>query len=487
MRTLSHTTILLFALPTVIGAQNNAFSLSELAQRAIEKSHKVQIQEATTQKARIDRAKAWNAYLPKVNMEASYTYLNAPLEYSDDMQKLLLSTQRLLIKEQAAIQTYALPSGNSSKVELGTPYEITASDGSTSLTPLGTLAAQNVKAIPPIQEQDFFKANVNAQILLFSGLKVPYSITAAKHQIAANELLTESEKNNLLLTVLTTYDQLAIIRQSQQVLDRTETALLSQKKLVDKSLANGLTISLNQQRIDIAIEQLNGKRIELDNAHKLVSLRLSDLTGLPYDSVSMIVPEMGMWPLLPETNISDNRPEIKALDEAIMATKFKQKSDLTEYVPKVVAFGKKELIKDNLTMLDPEWYVGVGLKWTLFDGLAAKQNASQTKIDQQILAHKRDEASELSNIKLQRDWLEVQKCNQLVATAQRQAELTKNVNKLSQRQFEEGLITFNDHLPTLSDVEKAELELIQQIARQRMASAEYLQSTGQLTIESLQN
>lgn len=487
MKTSTHIAISLFVLPMAITAQSHELSLSNLAQRAIEKSHKVQIQEAVTEKARIDKAKAWNAYLPKVNMEASYTYLNAPLEYSDDMQKLLLSTQRLLVKEQAAIQTYALPSGHSSKVEFGTPYAVTAADGTSTPTALGTLASQNVKAIPPIQEQDFFKANVNAQMLLFSGLKVPYSINAAKHQIAANELLTQSEKSNLLLSLLASYDQLAIIRQSQQVLDRTEAALLSQKKLVDKSLANGLTISLNQQKIDIAVEQLRGKRIELDNAQKLVSLRLADLTGLSADTVAMISPKLEPWPQLPNAQTSDDRPEIKALDEAILATQFKQKSDLTEYVPKVVAFGKKELIKDNLTMLDPEWYVGVGLKWTVFDGLAAKQNASQTKIDQQVLAHKRSDALELANIKLQRDWLEVQKCNQLIATSQRQVEMTQNVTKLSQRQFEEGLITLNDHLATLNDAEKAELELIQQIAKQRLASAEYLQSTGQLTVENLKD
>jgi outer membrane protein TolC len=74
----------------------------------------------------------------------------------------------------------------------------------------------------------------------------------------------------------------------------------------------------------------------------------------------------------------------------------------------------------------------------------------------------------------------------MIATAQRQVELTQNVVHLSQRQFEEGLATLNEHLASLNDAEKAQLELIQQVAKQRMATAEYLQSIGQLSIENLQ-
>jgi outer membrane protein TolC len=460
--------------------------LQNLATRAIAVSHKVQIQTETAQKARIDKAKAWSAYLPKVGFDAAYTYLDGPLEYSDEMQNLLMVTQRALIKEQAAMQTHALPAGHPAKVEFGSPYQTTNADGTTSLTPLGQLAANNLKPIPPIQVQEFFKANVNAQMLLFSGLKVPYTLSAAKHQIAANDHMVQSEISNTLLSVMATYDQLAILEQSQSVIDQTETALVNQKKLIDKLYANGLTTNINQQKVDIALEQLKSKRIELDNAKTLVAMRMETLTGMAADSVLMIKPTLSVWTFQPFDQTAADRPEIKALDEAIVATKYKRKADYTDYVPKVVAFGRKELVTDNLTILDPEWYVGVGLKWTVFDGLAAKHTASQTKIDQNILEHKRDEALELSEIKMQRDWLEIKKCNQMINTAQRQVELTQNVVHLSQRQFEEGLVTLNEHLASLNDAEKAQLELIQQVAKQRLATAEYLQSIGQLTIENLQ-
>jgi outer membrane protein TolC len=471
-------------IPLARGQQPN--ELQYLATRAIAISHKVQIQQEMAQKARIDKSKAWAAYLPKIGVDAAYTYLDGPLEYSQDMQNLLTVTQRALIKEQAAMQTYALPAGHPAKVEFGSPYQTTNADGTTALTPLGQLAANNIKPIPPIQVQEFFKANVNAQMLLFSGLKVPYMLSAAKHQMAANDLMVQSEISKTLLSVMSTYDQLAILEQSRAVIDKTEAALQNQKKLIDKLYTNGLTTNINQQKIDIALEQLKGKRIELDNAKTLMAMRMESLTGMPADSVTMVKPSLSVWTVQPYGQTSADRPEIKALDEAIVATGYKKKADYAEYVPKIVAFGKKELVTDNLTMLDPEWYVGVGLKWTVFDGLTAKHAASQSKIDQNILMHKRDEALELSEIKKQRDWLEVQKCNQMIATAQRQVELTQNVVHLSQRQFEEGLATLNEHLASLNDAEKAQLELIQQVAKQRMATAEYLQSIGQLSIENLQ-
>ncbi|PZX20649.1 outer membrane protein TolC [Breznakibacter xylanolyticus] len=459
--------------------------LQLLVNKALQHSEALKIRQLEVEKSRIDRRRAYSAYLPKITAEASYTYMNAPIEFPDDLKMLLSKTQTLLVKETAAMATFQLPAGTQGKVDFSTPYQVTLPDGTAMQTSLGTLVQQNTKEIPPIQERDFMKANINAQMLLFSGLKVPYSLKAANHQIAARNLQSQGQEADIIREVVDVYDQLAVLAQSEQTINQTETLLNEQKRFVDKALANGLTIDLNRQKIDLAIEQLKVKRIELNTGRQLLSMKMEELTGVPSSQIMAMSPTVAPWGVLTGAESADNRPEIKALDEAILATDYKRKSENTDYLPKVMAFGKKELITESLTMLDPEWYVGVGVKWTLFDGMTARYNARQSAIDRDILSQRRSETLQMANIKLEKDRLDVTKCNQLIETAHRQKELAAGMVRLSQRQMEQGLVTMNDHLAVIADYEKASLNLIRCIADQRKATAAYLQSSGMLTPENV--
>jgi outer membrane protein TolC len=442
--------ILIVALVLVIYTLN-VFSqtpgVKELASKALGKSQQIKICEAKTEKARLDKRKAWEAYLPKVNAEASYTRLNDDIVFPESLQNLLMGTQYLLMQAKLT---------------------------------------SSITQIPPIQEKNITKANINAQMLLFSGLKVPYTIKAANHQMAAMQYLTEAERITIIDQVVTTYDKLAVLYQSEQALDNTETLLNEQSRMVDKAYSNGLVINLNRQKIELAFQQVKVKRIELISNKKLLYLKIEELTGYPADSAALLKPELHTWMLDSLSGDVTDRPDIKALDEAIRATDYKRKAELADYTPKVVAFGKKELIKDDLTMLDPEWYVGVGVRWSIFDGFGSQKSARQTKLDRIILENRKSEALELAHLNMKKMIFDMEKYLQLVETAKLQVKLTEDVLKLSKKQFEQGLITLNDHLASVNDYEKAQLDYVQAVAQERASVADYLASCGKLTIDAIQ-
>ena len=311
-------------------------------------------------------------------------------------------------------------------------------------------------------------------------------LKAANHQILAMQLLSNSEQETVINTVVTTYDKLAIVYQSEQALNQTEIFLTEQTRMVEKAYSNGLAISLNKQKIQLAMQQLKAKRIELDANKKILYARIEELTGLSSDSASALRPELSPWILNEFSGSASDRPDVRALEEAILATDYKRKAELADYTPKVVAFGKKELIKDDLTMLDPEWYVGIGVRWTLFDGLSAQNSAKQSKLDRRILESRRTEALELANINLKKISYDIEKNMQLITIAKEQVAISEAVLNLSRKQFEQGLITFNDHLSSVNDYEKAQLDYIQSVAQERASAMDYLASSGKLTIDVVQ-
>lgn len=469
-------TVLLALTGTLYGQQDSLLSLREMAIRALEKNETIRNKELASEKASIDKNKAYMAYLPKVNLEAAYTHMNDNIAFPPDLVNLLNGAQALLIKEQLAM-------GSNGAINFHTPHQqVVKPDGTT----LGNVIAQNSKEIPPIQDQNFFKANANAQILLFSGLKVPNTIKAVNHQLASLNLLTQAEIATTLLDLVITYDQYAIIRHTNKTLDQTEKLLREQQRFVEKALSSGLTIAMSRQRIELALEQLNVKKIELATAQKVVAMRLAQLTGLETAQIETLTPELKPWMINVDVVTTEDRPEIKALNEAILATGYKKRAEYSEYIPKLFAFGRYEFYKDNLTLLDPEWYVGIGLRWTIFDGLAARNNAKQIKIDQQMLENQRNQTIEMANIKLEKERLDQQKNILLIENANKQVVLAADVLNLSTKQFEQGLITMNEHLAAITEYEKTCLDQIKAIAAQRASALELLIAGGKLTLETIQ-
>jgi outer membrane protein TolC len=256
--------------------------------------------------------------------------------------------------------------------------------------------------------------------------------------------------------------------------------------MIEKAYSNGLAINLNRQKIELALQQVKVKRIELESNKKLLFYRIEELTGYPADSAANLEPTLQPWMLDSLSGNVSDRPDIKAMDEAIQATDYKRKSELADYTPKVVAFGKTELIKDDLTMLDPQWYVGVGLRWTIFDGLSSHKNARQSKLDKVILENRKSEALELAHLNMRKIAFDMEKNLQLIETAKLQLKLAGDIMKLSKKQFEQGLITLNEHLASVNDYEKAQLDYVQAVAQERASVAEYLASCGKLTVDAIQ-
>lgn len=136
-------------------------------------------------------------------------------------------------------------------------------------------------------------------------------------------------------------------------------------------------------------------------------------------------------------------------------------------------------------MLDPEWYVGVGIRWNIFDGFTARNSAKQIKADRHILELKKQEALDLSDLNLKRIAFDIQKNIELINTTRSQVEISEDILKLSKKQFEQGLITLNEHLTAVNEYEKARLDHVQAIAQERASVVEYLSASGKLNINSL--
>ncbi len=450
--------IILTGFQNTLSAQNFTPELRQLIKKATERNHDLAVNKYKITASKIDRSMAYKTFLPKISLQANYTHLNDEIVLDPKLQLLLKGTEKLLIKEQ-----------------LGIPFN--------SPLPPNIPTSQ----IAPLSPQNILKSSADLDWVLFTGLEARFGIKATRHKEKALQLQNKIITKKLVKEVVNTYDQLALLIASEKVLAATNEQLSIQKKYVQAAVKNGLAISIDFQRIALAGQQLQIKQTEVANNKALVVAKLAQLTGENPKLIRQLKPKLSVW-VLPE-NISDKdkqATEIAALKEAEKAVNYLEKKQYGKYLPKIAVKGHYEFIDNDLSLLDPKWYIGIGVKWQIFDGLHAYDKARKYKLIQQEYQEKIQKAGELIQLAETKSQLDLKYAQQQIILHQQAADLAQNTYKMLQKQYQNGLVNITEVLKALTDWQKARFELQKAILSQRNAAIELLYRKDLLSV-SLEN
>jgi outer membrane protein TolC len=424
--------------------------VKRLYQQAASKNDTLQLYQLKKEEAAIDIQSARFNYLPKVNFNATYTRLNDDIVFPDNLQQLLMGTQSLLIKEKLGLGFNSSLPGN---------------------IPL--------QPVDPIQRKDIFKTTVSSQWLLFSGFKVSNGIKAYQHQQKSVDHLTQKQQTKLWLDVADIYDKMALVNSSDAILAASEKILNEQARFVNKAIENGLATPLERKRIDLATQKLSVKKLENETTKTVLYNKMHQLTGVDIEAIQQLQPGLQVTPMV-VTESAETRPEIKALNEGIMATKYQEKAALSDYVPKLAAFGQYEIREKDLSLLEPKWYAGVRLQWNVFDGFSARNNAKKATLQRRALEVQKKSAEDLfalADNKLKEDYL---LATQKVKWKQASIQLTEDTYDFINKQYINGLTSLTEVLDALTDVETARFEYQQAVYEQRRAVLQMADINGSL-------
>lgn len=424
--------------------------LTELINKGLNKSQIVNINSIQAEQAQLDQRLAKSVFIPKVTFNGSYTRLNDDITFDEDTQNLLIATQKLLIKEKAQIPFNAL-------FPEGIPLQDT----------------------PNLQDKNILKTSVDIDWVLFSGFEATNAIKASRHKESSLNYLGMAEKDKLALKIIETFDKLALVYASEKVLNTSEKYLDQQEHYIRKAIENGLATPIGRKKIELAQQQLAGKKLEFEHNKTLLVEALYQLTGENRDNLRMLRPELESfnWSA---TSSTEKRNEVKALEEAEQATIYKSKMEQSHFIPKVAVKGHYEFIEDYLSLLDPKWYVGVGIQWNVFDGNQSHLKAKQTRLESQIYRERIEEAEEMIDLSIVKAEQTYQSTLQNSRIVEKEIELATDTYEMTDKQYKNDLASINDVLDALNDLEKANFKLQASFFDQRRAVTELLHAKGTL-------
>jgi outer membrane protein TolC len=176
---------------------------------------------------------------------------------------------------------------------------------------------------------------------------------------------------------------------------------------------------------------------------------------------------------------------LKALDEVQKSTDFMTKADKGAYLPTVAAFGKRELIKQDLSALDPLWAVGIGLKWSVFDGLQSYREIQKSKIDHDIARNNTQKTKDLLELNLEQAKLNLDQCNELISVSVEKKKYAQQAMDIGRKEYQNGLNTITELMASETEFQKISLEYQQAVYNQRLSTLQLLEATGNLNLEQI--
>ena len=434
--------------PWVSMAQQLNPDLKDLISKGLKKSHTVNILSFNTEQSKIDQKLAKAVFLPKLTFNANYIRLNDDLTFDDDTQNLLIATQKLLIKEAVGI-------------------------------PFNDPFPENIPLteITNLQDKNILKSSVDLDWVLFSGLEVTNAIKASKHKEASLNYIGIAEKDKIALKIIEAYDKLALVYASKRVLNTSETYLDEQEYYVKKAIENGLATPIGRKKIELAQQQLAAKQLDFNHNKTLLVEVLHQLTGENRGSLYLLNPILHSFSI-DSLSSTEKRNEVKALEEAKKATLYKAKMEKSNFIPKLALKGHYEFIEDDLSLLDPKWYVGAGIKWNVFDGRQSWLKSEKSKIESQKYREQIEDANEMIALSIIKAELTYESSLQNIKIIQKEIELASDTYDMIDKQYKNNLVSINDVLDALNDLEKANFKLQESFFNQRRAVTDLLHAKG---------
>lgn len=322
-------------------------------------------------------------YLPKVDLLSSYSYLSNPLTIN-------LQTVKDGVVEGSSQQS--VNTANEIYHEItGNNLSQAAQDRiyNASKTVIGGIYPDYN---PSLSKQSYFIAGVGVRQPIFLGNKINSSIDLAQSVANSAGIGVELAGKEVDFLIAVQYLRIlylnSLIKKQEQIVNaldknRNYAEELVKNKILPPYQKNWTNVVLIQ-----AQTQYSNIKMEKQNAH----LELNKLMGVDLDTAIMISDTLKYAEINLEKPMKEywlTNPVYRIANNKISYAETAEKISKSMALPNVFAIGNYNLYQKDLPVSIPDWFVGLELQWTLYNGqtskktLAAKQLIEEAKLGEE--------------------------------------------------------------------------------------------------------
>jgi len=322
-------------------------------------------------------------YLPKVDLLSSYSYLSNPLTIN-------LQTVKDGVVEGSSQQS--VNTANEIYHEItGNNLSQAAQDRiyNASKTVIGGIYPDYN---PSLSKQSYFIAGVGVRQPIFLGNKINSSIDLAQSVANSAGIGVEIAGKEVDFLIAVQYLRIlylnSLIKKQEQIVN----ALDKNKNYAEELVKNKILPPYQKNWTNVVLiqaqSQYNNIKMDKQNAH----LELNKLMGVDLDTTIVISDTLRYAEINLEKPMKDywlTNPVYRIASNKISYAETAEKISKSLALPNVFAIGNYNLYQKDLPVSIPDWFVGLELQWTLYNGqtnkktLAAKQLIEEAKLGEE--------------------------------------------------------------------------------------------------------
>lgn len=268
-----------------------------------------------------------------------------------------------------------------------------------------------------------------------------------------------SEEDALLKTE-EYYWTLASLRGKMNTLNSYERLLETLHEDVSAAYEAGLVSKSDLLKVELSQNELQGKKLQLQNGIDLLSMMICRHVGIEYsDKLNIVIediPAIGQqdYFINPDTAVV-NRQEYQMLEMAVEAEKLQKRMARGENMPQLLV-GAQGLYLD---MMESESTAGIlfasiNIPISGWWGGAHKIKEHQIKVD--IAENKLAESAEMLTLQIEKTYKDLAESRSQVAIAEKSVEQVKEHLKITKDNFDAGIVSTSDMLEAQAMLQEAE-------------------------------
>ena len=304
----------------------------------------------------------------------------------------------------------------------------------------GTLGSWN----NVVQKQDFGNLNVLAKWPIYAGGKINIAIDASKLQEKSAENKQEITRDELYTSLIDLYYKTQLASKALAL----RTAIYESVNLhavnANKLFKNGIVAEVETLNAKVALSNAQREVFAAKKDYSLAKTALENLIGeYEFDTLTtkFITPIVLQSLQEYQTAVLAQYPQLKYLNNQKELTKLATKKEKSAYLPEIALFGKKYVYRNNVSVLEPDWAVGVGLKFNVFDGFQRRNSIKAAQAQTKEVEYLDVQAKRSVNTFVEQLYNEIEKQREQYESLNNDEALAQKLKFMREKAFENGMGT----------------------------------------------
>lgn len=345
----------------------------------------------------------------------------------------------------------------------------------------GLAAVSNAEWEKVLLEDKLGKVSADLKWPIFTGGKIMAANKAAK--ASANEMSERARMvtNSEITTLVQRYYGLQLFMEVAKVRKTVLEGMHKHLENARKMEANGMISEAERLHAEVAYAQADKeykkavKDVELMQTALKSTLNITSPV-LPTSSMSIVKTVMPLESYIEMAR--QNNPVFGQLEQKKLMANQAITKERSAYLPDIAVMGSYDIYRYNMSDLTPDWYVGVGLKMNIFDGLAKHNKIQAAKIQRKQVETAEEKIALDITTGITKVYQQMEQAVEQYQSGEVSLKFALEYLRIREKGFSEGFATSTDVVDANMNLSKVRVEQLKSVYEYNVALAALMELAG---------